>query len=154
MPSFLIHEYVFSTLSNYIAKTAVWRSSHQDDRDLQKRTCAVIFATRSDLRVCVKWLNSKWYQNNESKNIKAKHHCPSLCDLTTVLILVIAPGMISLQEKPSRKKRHLTPEGPLPGSLLTINVWAVYPLHSIQINQDNNKEATKLNWPFISLVTA
>lgn len=42
------------------------RRSHHDDKDPQRRACAVRFATRSDLRVCAKWLWPK-YQNNLMK---------------------------------------------------------------------------------------
>lgn len=37
------------------------RCSHHNDRDPQRRACAVRFATRSDLRVYARWF---YYQNN------------------------------------------------------------------------------------------
>lgn len=52
------------------------RRSHHVDKDPQRRACAVRFATRSDLRVCAKWLWPK-YQNNSIKgwkcSVKSEH---------------------------------------------------------------------------------
>lgn len=50
------------------------RRSHHSDKDPQKRACAVGFATRSDLRVCAKWLWPKYQRNaiNEKKKKRGK----------------------------------------------------------------------------------
>lgn len=42
----------------------VRRRSHHYDKDPQKRACDVRFATRSDLRVCAKWLLTKYQKNS------------------------------------------------------------------------------------------
>lgn len=72
---FLLHGPLYHTVSKYLYSGDTWkpkeakmhnvrRRSHHYDKDPQKRACAVRFATRSDLRVCAKWLLTKYQKNS------------------------------------------------------------------------------------------